>query len=277
MKQRNRKWCRGTWVVVLGILIGLGSSAYGIHQNRFYDSEPPPSKTFLYSAKKLGIPILRTIIRMGYGSLNGEKSLYRVDAQVVSQNLPGLMLRMNNRFTSVMEITPFSPLQYVKEIDQEGLFIKKKRYMQMITFDSHSPKAIVEEDKNGKRKEIVFPCLAFDPLALFARYHLKEDLPLSQEIQMSIFDGVKFRQMVFQANRAKVLSPLFGELEAICLESKTAFSSFGEKEGTLRIWYTANREKLPIILELDLPIGSVKFELEEIRETKEVVQTPSKE
>ncbi len=265
MKHRHQKAIRNIGVVI-GLLLSFGLKVNEANPEEFYNLDHPPTKTFYYTAKKLGIPILKATIRIGNGAVNGENKLYRVDAQVVSHQLPEFMFRMNNRFTSVIEKDPFGPLQYVKRIDQEGLFIKKKKYIQTITFDSRSPKAMVEKDGEGGKKEFVFPALALDPLALFARYHLKESLPVEQEIHMSIFDGVKFRQMVFQSHRVKVASPFLGTLEAVCLESKTVFSSFGDKEGTIRIWYSANRDRIPISMELDLPTGVVKFELEGIQE-----------
>jgi hypothetical protein len=58
-----------------------------------------------------------------------------------------------------------------------------------------------------------------------------------------------------------------GEVEAVRLESTTSFSSFGDKEGIIRIWYTADGKKNPVSLELDLPIGSIRFELVGIEES----------
>jgi hypothetical protein len=81
---------------------------------------------------------------------------------------------------------------------------------------------------------------------------------------MSIFDGVKLRQMVFHSKREKVKSKMYGEVEAVCLESTTSFSTFGDQEGTIRIWYATHEGKTPISMELDLPVGKVKFELESI-------------
>jgi hypothetical protein len=72
--------------------------------------------------------------------------------------------------------------------------------------------------------------------------------------------------MVFHSKKEKVNSKMYGEVEAVCLESTTSFSTFGDKEGIIRIWYTNNREKIPILMELDLPVGNVKFELEEVKE-----------
>lgn len=244
------------------LLLMFGSSASRGEQGRMSRLENGQRKTFYYTAKKFGLPILKATIQVGNGYREGEKSLYQIEAQVISVKIPGFMFRMNNRFTSLVEMDPFSPVQYVKEIDQEGLFIKSKNYVQTITFSSNSPKAVVEKKETGEKREVFFPSYACDPLALFVRYHLKEKLPLGQEIQMSIFDGVKFRQMVFHSKKENVKSDLLGEVEAICIESTTAFSSFGEKEGNIRIWYTAHGDKIPISLELDLPVGIVRFELD---------------
>jgi len=60
---------------------------------------------------------------------------------------------------------------------------------------------------------------------------------------------------------------MYGEVEAVCLESSTAFSTFGDKEGRIRIWYTADGKKTPILMELELPIGHIKFELESMEKS----------
>ena len=251
--------------IIILILI-FGSPAYGGEQGRVSGPENGSEKIFYYTAKKLGVPILKATIRIGNGYSEQGKNLHKIEAQVISFKVPGFMFRMNNRFTSFMKMDSFSPLRYVKEIDQEGLFIERKNYLQTITFDSILHKATVEKKAAGEKREVFFPSQTYDPLAMFARYHLREGLPPDQEVRMAIFDGVKFRQMVFHSKRSRVKSKILGEVDAVCLESTTAFSSFGEKEGNIRIWYTANGDKIPISLELDLPVGVVKFDLDEIRE-----------
>src|SRR4030042_1738905 len=243
--------------IIILILI-FGSPAYGGGQGRDSGPENGSEKTFHYTAKKLGIPILKATIRIGNGYSEQGKNLHKIEAQVISFKVPGFMFRMNNRFTSFMKMDSFSPLRYVKEIDQEGLFIERKNYLQTITFDSIFHKDIVEKKAAGEKREVFFPSQTYDPLAMFARNHLREGLPPDQEVGMAIFDGGKFRQMAFHSKRSRVKSKVFGEVDTVCLESTTAFSSFGEKEGNIRIWYTANGDKIPISLELDLPVGGVR-------------------
>ncbi len=253
-------------MLIIAIILWFGASAYGGGQEQALNPGNGSEKTFHYTAKKLGLPVMKAMIRIGNGYSEGGKNLYKIEAQVISLKVPGFMFRMNNRFTSLVEAEPFSPLRYMKEIDQEGLFIQRKNYLETITFDSAHHKATVEKRSAGEKREVFFPSETYDPLSLFARYHLKEGRLPDKEIWVSIFDGVKLRLMVFQSKRSSVKSKVLGEVDVVCLESTTAFSSFGEKEGKIRIWYTANGDKIPISLELDLPVGVVRFELEEMRE-----------
>src|SRR4030042_551232 len=263
----NENWkLRMKPLFIIILILIFGSPAYGGGQGRVSGPENGSEKTFYYIAKKLGIPILKATIRIGNGYSEQGKNLYKIEAQVISLKVPGFMFRMNNRFTSVLEMRSFSPMRYVKEIDQEGLFIQRKNYSETITFDSILHKATVEKKAAGEKREVFFPSQTYDPLAIFARYNLREGLPPDQEVRMAIFDGGKFRQMAFHSKKSRVKSKILGEVDAVCLESTTAFSSFGEKEGNIRIWYTANGDKIPISLELRLPVGIVKFDLDEIRQ-----------
>lgn len=253
-------------LIFIIMILMIGSSAYGGEEGLASGPENGSGKAFHYTARRLGIPVLKAIIRIDHGYSERGKNLHKIEAHIFSVNVPGFMFRMNNRFTSFMEMESLAPLRYVKEIDQEGLFIRKKNYSEIITFDPVHPKAVVEKKETGEKKEVLLPSHTYDPLTMFARYHLKEGLPPDQEIRMSIFDGVKCRQMVFQPKRSRIRSKILGEMDAFCLASTTAFSSFGEKEGNIRIWYTVNGNKIPVSLELDLPVGTVTFELDEVRE-----------
>jgi len=250
--------------LLLVMVLLWGSIAYSDGQKPI--SEPPagPGKVFLYTAKKLGVPILKASIKIGNGMLEQGKPSYQIQACVDSLNYFGFLFRMNNRFTSTMEAETCSPVRYVKEVDQEGLLIERKNYSQTVVFDLALKKVVVEKMGGMERQEISLPTGTYDPLSLFARYYLKEELRPGQEIRMSIYDGVKLRQMVFHSRKERVKSKRYGEVDTVCLESTTSFSTFGEKEGIIRIWYTADGEKIPVSMELELPVGNVKFELESI-------------
>jgi hypothetical protein len=253
--------------ILIVIILWLGSKAYCNDQRETNDPRFGSGKSFLYTAKKFGIPILKASIKIGNGSSEQGKPFYQIEAYVDSLNFLGLLFRMNNRFTSTMEAETCFPVRYVKEIDQVGLLIERKKYFQTLTFDYPNKKVVVEKPENKERHEIYLPPGTYDPLSMFARCYLREELHPGQDVRMSIYDGVKLRQMVFHLKKEKVKSKMFGEVEAVCLESTTSFSTFGEKEGTIRIWYTTDGKRTPFFMELDLPIGKVQFELESMEES----------
>ena len=281
-----------TLILITAIVSLLGSSAYGIDGRPFTGSE----KVFHYSATRFGIPILKASIKIENGSWEQGRPIYQIGASIYSLDYLKFLFRISNRFLSTVEAETLAPLQYVKEIHQEGLLTKKKNYLQILTFDHSNKKLVVENRKGGERKEIPLSAHTrdplsidhsnkklieenwkeaerkeiplstetYDPLSIFAKHYLKNELHAGQDIQMSIFDGMKLRHMVFVSRKEKVTSKIYGEVEAVCLESSTSFSSFEDKEGKIRIWYADRGEKIPILIELELPVGDIKFELESV-------------
>jgi len=242
----------------------LGALAHSDGDKPVFDPGPGIGESFLFTARKLGIPILRASIQLDNGLQEQGRQLSRIHAEVRSLNPLGFLFRMNNRFTSTMEADTCLPLRYAKEIDQGGLLISRKQYRQVLTFDPVQRKVVVENGGDKEKREIPVPPETYDPLSMFGRYYLKEELYPGQEIRMSIFDGVKLRPMIFHSRKERVKTGRYGEVDAVCLESSTSFSTFGEKEGVIRIWYTMDGKKTPISMELSLPVGNVKFELEEV-------------
>jgi hypothetical protein len=265
-EMRRVQWIIGVGFLLLsGTILLWGSLVYSGIQKEV--SEPPTSsgKVFLFTAKKFGVPVLKASIEINNGSSEKGRSLYQIQARVDSLHSPGFLFRMNNRFTSIMEGETCLPVRYVKEINQGGFLIRNKNYLQTLTFDFCNKKVIIEKTEKNMGQEIPITADTYDPLSMFARCYLKEELNSGQDIRMSIYDGVKLRQMVFHSKKERVESMLFGEVEAVCLESATSFSTFGDKEGIIRIWYIADGKKTPLAMELDLPVGSLKFELECIK------------
>ncbi len=256
----------GIGILIMGALAGWGSAAYSNGEKQIPASKAGAGRVFLYTAKKFGVPILKACIRIENGCSENGKPLYQVHASVDSLHF-GFLFRMNNRFLSTMHAETCSPVRYVKEIDQEGLLIKKKNYFQTLTFDFSNKKVVAEKKGEKERQEFPLSPDTHDPLSMFARCYLQEEIRPDQNIRMSIFDGMKLRQMVFYSRRGKVKSKMYGEVEAVCLESSTSFSSFEDKEGIIRIWYTTHGEKIPILIELELPIGDIKFELESMEKS----------
>lgn len=253
-------------IPLTGILIGIGFLAYGKSQQEISGPKSKWEKVFFYTGKRFGIPILNASIKIQNEISEEGKPLLEIRASVNSLGYLGSLFRMNNRFLSVVEAESYAPIRYVKEIDQSGLLVKNRKYIQTITFDHQNKLVMVEQSDEKEKKKISVSSGACDPLSMFVKYYMKEVLQPDQDIPMSIYDGRKLHQMVFHARKEKVESKIWGEVEAICFESTASFSSFGDQEGIIRIWYTADGKRIPLSLELGLPVGNIHFELDEMKE-----------
>jgi len=64
----------------------------------------------------------------------------------------------------------------VKEIDQQGLLVERKNYVQTLTFDSPNKRIVAEKTGTKEKQEFALSSETFDPLSMFAKYYLKEEL-----------------------------------------------------------------------------------------------------
>jgi hypothetical protein len=215
---------------------------------------------FFYRAHKLGATVIKASL-----SIEHDGPFYVVKVTVDSKGVARPVFRMHNRFTSHIKEVGLEPWRYIKEVDQTGIFFKKKRYTDILTFDPAGCKVIVERVAPPGVQEVSVPPQTYDPLSIFLKFFLESEVANGQKIVMRIYDGIKLKEVTFCAARGEMDTPHYGVVKAICLESKVAFSSLGDKEGTIKIWYTDDERRFPVAMHLKLPsVGNVEFELEKV-------------
>jgi hypothetical protein len=215
---------------------------------------------FHYRAHKLGATIIKASL-----SIERDGPFHVVKVTVDSVGVTRPVFRMHNRFTSYVKEEGLSPWRYIKEVDQNGIFSKKKRYTDILTFDPGSCKVIVERVDPPGVQEIFVPPQTYDPLAVFLKFFLGSEGQNEHTIVMRIFDGIKLKEVTFFVASDEIPTHLYGVVKAISLESKVPFSSLGDKEGVIKIWYTDDERRFPVAMSLKLPsVGNVEFELEKV-------------
>lgn len=216
--------------------------------------------SFHYRAQKLGTTIITASLSIERGNPH-----YLVKAAVDTTGIIRPFFRMHNRFRSYVREDGLEPVRYVKEINQRGLFSRKKHYTDILTFDPSGSKVMVERVDPPETKEISVPPQTYDPLAIFLKCLLEAEVEDGNTIAMRIYDGIKIREVTFAASCTEIATSLYGEVKTICLESEVPFSSLGDKEGDIKIWYTDDEHRVPVNITLELPsVGNVEFELERV-------------
>jgi hypothetical protein len=218
--------------------------------------------SFHYRVQKLGTTIITASL-----SIERDGPLHLVKAAVDTTGMIRPFFRMHNRFCSFVTEDGLEPLRYVKEIDQRGVFSRNKRYTDILTFDPANGTVTVEREGTPNAQEIAVPPHTYDPLSIFLKSFLEAEVEDGKQIAMRIYDGIKLREVTFAATSGELPTTLYGEVKTICLESEVPFSSLGDKEGAIKIWYTNDERRFPVNITLELPsLGSVEFELERVEQ-----------
>jgi hypothetical protein len=226
-----------------------------------WESRPLKKRYFSYGAEKFGLRILEAVITLEEALSEAGERIYVVEAHVDTTGVTNWLFRMHNRFYSWVDARYFGPLRYVKEINQDGIFSGEKHYKSVLTFSREENQVVVDGTK-----VVPLPPGTQDPLSFFVKYYLGEEIKPAEEIRMTIYDGIKVRKVCFDAKEEYIKNQRGRTVDVICLESKVPFSSLGGREGMIRIWFTRDGRRVPIRIGLDLPIGTVQFELESFEE-----------
>ena len=217
---------------------------------------------FHYRAHKLGATVVKATL-----SIEREGPFYVVKVAVDSKGVARPIFRMHNHFTSYIKEAGLEPYRYIKEVDQKGIFSRKKRYTDILTFDPAGCKVIVQRLDPPGVQEVSVPSQTYDPLSVFLKFFLESEVADGQKILMRIYDGIKLKEATFCVAKGEIDIPLYGVVKAISLESKVPFSSLGDKEGVITIWYTDDERRFPVGMRLKLPsVGNVEFELEKVEQ-----------
>jgi hypothetical protein len=264
MEYREEHIKKSRMCVAIGFaLIFIGWSLASGQSTNTTSLETPSfrKRSFSYGAEKFGLRILEAVITLEEAPSEGGKKVYLAQARVETTGVTNWLFRMHNQFHSWVDARYLGPLRYVKEIDQKGIFSGEKHYRSVLTFSRGDNRVVVDGTK-----EVTIPPGTQDPLSFFVKYYLQGEIIAGEEIRMSIYDGIRLRQVTFSARGESIETEWRGPVDVICLESKVPFSSLGEREGIIRIWFTRDRRKVPVRIGLDLPIGTVRFELESFEE-----------
>ena len=174
---------------------------------------------------------------------------YQVVSRAQSNNFFSSFYRVEDRVESIVDAVGLYSWRFEKNL-REG----KYRADRMYTFDQSNRKVHFEND--------TMPVEPYVQDALSALYFVRTQ-PL--EVGKSIFvdnfvDGKKYRMevRVLKKERVKVAA---GSFDCIVVEPLTQSVGVFKNEGTLTVWLTDDRLRMPVLMKSKILVGSVSAEL----------------
>ena len=212
--------------------------------------------------------------RIHYGFLNasyatlhvtsdtiGEVPVYHVVGRGQTTGFASIFFKVDDTYESYFGKEDGKPYKFIRKID-EGGYTKDIE----INFDHDGEKAVLHDKKNKKKMAFEINQSIQDLISAF--YYLRnnyesEELIIGRNIELNMLyddDGIfKFRLKYLGK---EVIKTKFGKVE--CLKFRPYVQSgrvFKEQE-SLSLWVSNDRNKLPIRIEADLSVGSIRADLD---------------
>lgn len=198
-------------------------------------------------------------LKLSSEELNGEKLLL-ASGYGKTIGLARLFFKVEDYYSSYFDNEKVSPVFFKRNI-YEGGYTKNLE----VQFDSQSNNAIVNNIKNGTVKTFSTKENIQDLIS--SLYYLRKNfspnnIEVGDYFTINMFYDSKNRELSLRYLGKEVINTKYGKIECLKLMPATNRSRIFKGEGSITIWLTNDKNRLPIRVQADLLVGSIKADLE---------------
>jgi len=232
----------------------------------FSQTIPPNLSEPFKAGEKLEYRVHYGIFNASYASLSLSKKDSLDDENLLASGygktigLARLFFKVEDYYSSYFDNEKVSPV-FFKRNTYEGGYTKDLE----ISFDSQGNKASVNNIKKGTLE--VIPTEENVQDLISSLYYLRKNFsPNSIEVgdyyTINMFYDSKNRELALKYLGKEVINTKFGKVECLKLMPATDRSRIFKGEGSITMWLTNDKNKIPIRIQADLLVGSIKADLE---------------
>ena len=173
--------------------------------------------------------------------------------------LARLFFKVEDYYSSYFKSRKVQPKLFKRNI-YEGGYTKNLE----ISFDSEKKEATVKNIKKGTTDIITTKDNVQDLISslYYLRKNLSEDdIKEGDFFTINMFYDSKNREMALKYLGKEVIRTKYGKIECLKLMPATNRSRIFKGEGSITIWITNDKNKIPIRIQADLLVGSIKADL----------------
>ncbi len=198
-------------------------------------------------------------LQVNNATING-KEVYHIKGQGKSTGLLSLFFKVDDDYQTYFDKETGNPYKFIRKID-EGGYTKNTE----IAFNHHNNTALVNDKKHNKKSTHTIKPNAQDMLSAF--YYLRKNvdtktIKVGDETKINMFFDKENFEFKLKFLGREIVSTKFGNVP--CLKFRPIVQSgrvFKEQEA-LTVWISDDENKMPIRLQADLVVGSLKADLE---------------
>ena len=205
------------------------------------------------------------IFNTSYASLKlnnvilNNKSVYHAAGYGKTTGLARLFFKVEDYYDSYFDTSSINPLFFKRNID-EGGYTKNLE----IVFDQEKQMAYINNIKEKKKTEVKTAPNSQDlisSLYYLRKFFKKEDIKENEYFNINMFYDSKNRFFELQYLGTEVIRTRFGKIECLKFKPTTKRSRIFRGEGSITIWLSNDQNRIPVRIQADLLIGSIKADL----------------
>ena len=187
------------------------------------------------------------------------KPVYHAAGYGKTTGLARLFFKVEDYYDSYFDASSINPLFFKRNID-EGGYTKNLE----IVFDQEKNIAYINNIKEKKKTEVKTAPNSQDlisSLYYLRKFFKKEDIKENEYFNINMFYDSKNRFFELQYLGTEVIRTRFGKIECLKFKPTTKRSRIFRGEGSITIWLSNDQNRIPVRIQADLLIGSIKADL----------------
>jgi len=187
------------------------------------------------------------------------KSVYHAAGYGKTTGLARLFFKVEDYYDSYFDMSSINPIFFKRNID-EGGYTKNLE----IVFDQEKQMAYINNIKEKKKTEVKTASNSQDlisSLYYLRKFFKKEDIKENEYFNINMFYDSKNRFFELQYLGREVIRTRFGKIECLKFKPTTKRSRIFRGEGSITIWISNDQNRIPVRIQADLLIGSIKADL----------------
>lgn len=171
--------------------------------------------------------------------------------------------KVEDIYESYFDINKTIPRRFIRKI-YEGGYTKNK----IIDFDLDNQKALVNDIKNGKKSHHKIEKNTQDLISTFyylRNYFSEDKIKINESFDVNIFFDEENYIFNLKFLGIELLDTKFGQIECLKFTPIVQKGRVFKEEESVTLWVSRDQNKIPIRIQADIAVGSIKCDLENFK------------
>ncbi len=207
------------------------------------------------------------IINAGYATIEikdtikNNRNVYHIIGKGWTTGITKFFFKVEDNYQTWFYKDTNLPYHFRRRVDEGGHIISRDVY-----FDQEAKTAFIKDHKKKKEKTMPIDNVQ-DMISSFyyLRTHDIKKLEIGEEIKLMMFFDYETYDFRMRYLGDEIINSKFGKVKCHKFRPLVQSGRVFEAEESLTVWVTADDNKIPIRIQADLAVGSLKADLDEFK------------